>query len=504
MSAHLRISVLVLTATLVAAIPTHAATFFVARTDDLADTAPGDGACVTAAGGCTLRAAIQEANALAGVDEIRFAIASGPQSIIVSSVLPPVTEAAIIDGATQPGFIGKPLIELNGAAVSGDGLTITGGGTTIRSLVINRFGDNGVVLVGGGGNTLEGNIIGLDPTGTIALGNATNGVLVQSANNRIGGTVPAKRNIISANRGRAQTGGIKILDAAAFGNVVQGNYLGTDITGMVKLGNEGRGVTIDGASNNTIGGPEPGAGNLVSGNYATGIRMLRGANANLVQGNIVGVNANVTDVMGNDRGVQIRGGANNQVIGNGIIGNHLDGVLLFDGSTDNVVAGNFIAFNGTGPISDPAEQGFSGVWVIDGARNRVQSNLIVANIGLGIDNGTMGVTPNDPGDTDGFQNFPTLTSAIRTATTTTIAGSLSSKPATQFTIQLFASPQCDNTGYGEGRYGISQFTIGTNASGSAAINVVLPFVVPAGMAVAGIATDPSGNTSEYSACLIVP
>jgi parallel beta helix pectate lyase-like protein len=335
-------------------------------------------------------------------------------------------------------------------------------------------------------------------------GNGINGVQVESANNRIGGTVVAKRNIISANRGRAQTGGIKILGDAAFGNVVQGNFVGTDITGMVMLGNEGRGVTMDGASNNIVGGPEPGAGNLVSGNYATGIRMLRGSNANLVQGNLVGVNAAVSDVMGNDRGVQIRGGSNNQIIGNGIIGNHLDGVLIFDGATDNVVAGNFIAFNGTGPVSDPTEQGFSGVWVFDGARNRVQSNLIVANIGLGIDNGPMGVTPNDPGDTDGFQNFPTLTSATRTATTTTIAGSLSTKANAQFTIQLYASPQCDNTGYGEGRYGLSQFAVGTNASGNAAINVVLPFVVPAGMALAGIATDPSGNTSEYSACLIVP
>jgi CSLREA domain-containing protein len=480
------------------------AVFFVDRITDTGDTSPGDGACVATGGGCTLRAAIQEANALPGVDEIRFAIGSGPQTIAVNSALPAVTAPAIIDGSTQPGFSGRPLIELNGAAVSSDGLTVTGGGTTIRGLVINRFGDNGVVLRTGGGNVLETNIIGLDQTGTVARGNATNGVLVESANNRIGGTTPAKRNIVSANNGKAQTGGIKISGPTASGNIVQGNYVGTDITGMADLGNFGRGITMDGASNNIIGGPEAGAGNLVSGNWATGIRMIRDANGNLVQGNLIGVNATVTGILLNDRGVQIRGGSNNQVIGNAIIGNGNDGVLVYDGATDNTIAGNVIAYNGFGPYAE-GEDGYSGIWIwmATGARNRIQSNVIFGNAGFGIDIGYMGLATNDIGDVDGFQNSPAFSSATRSAATTTIAGSLSSKPNTQFTIQLFANPQCDSTGYGEGLYAIGQFAVSTNQSGSATINVALPFVLPAGWAVSGTTMDPEGNTSEFSACVIV-
>jgi parallel beta-helix repeat protein len=474
----------------------QAATFYVDSTGDMPDSQPGDGVCVATGGGCTFRAAIQEVNALPGVDEIRFAIASGPQTIAVQSVLPAVTEPAVIDGSTQPGFGGSPLIELNGTSVSADGLTVTGGGTTIRGLVINRFGDSGVVLRNGGGNILEANIIGLDQTGTVARGNGTNGVLIESADNRIA------HNVVSGNDGKAQTGGIKILGPAAFGNVVQGNYVGTDITGMVKIPNFGRGITMEDASNNIIGGAEAGMGNLVSGNWATGIRMRGSANGNLVQGNLVGVNANFTALLSNDRGMQIRGGVNNQIIGNAIVGNGNDGVLVFAGAADNLIAGNLIAYNGAGPYA-PGEEGFSGIWMLDGSRNRYQSNWIFGNVGLGIDLGAIGVTSNDAGDNDGFQNFPTLSSAIRLATATTITGSLTSKPNMQFTIQLFANPQCDSSGHGEARYGISQFAVGTNQSGSAAISVSLPFVIPAGWVVSGTAMDSSGNTSEFSACVVV-
>src|SRR5262249_21651547 len=164
---------------------------------------PGDGVCAGPSG-CTLRAAIEEANAHAGLDTIAFGLGGGPHRIDVLSALPAITDPVVIDGSTQPGYGGTPIAEVDGAGARSevDGLVITGGGSTVRGLVINGFSGNGVTLRGGSGNVLEGNYLGPDVAGTSAVGNADCGLLIDgSANNRIGGTTSAARNVISGNPG---------------------------------------------------------------------------------------------------------------------------------------------------------------------------------------------------------------------------------------------------------------------------------------------------------------
>jgi hypothetical protein len=156
-------------------------------------------------GAISLREAIQAANNTANTgapDEIHFAIpGAGERTIQPATALPTVTNPVVIDAATQPGYAGEPLIELDGtSAGSANGLYITAGGSTIRGLVINRFSAYGIRLRNGAGNLIEGNYIGTDVTGTIAQANGVDGIDVQdAANNTIGGVTAAARNVISGN-----------------------------------------------------------------------------------------------------------------------------------------------------------------------------------------------------------------------------------------------------------------------------------------------------------------
>src|SRR5436309_775386 len=143
----------------------------------------------------SLRQAILDANANPGLDTINFNIGSGVQTINVGSTigvgLPAITDPVVIDGTTQPGYAGSPLIELNGTSVglNQPGLYITAGSTTIKGLVINRFNSHGILLESAGGNIIAGNYIGTDVNGTADLGNFGHGVFIASgANNTIGGT----------------------------------------------------------------------------------------------------------------------------------------------------------------------------------------------------------------------------------------------------------------------------------------------------------------------------
>ena len=146
------------------------------------------------------------------------------------------------------------LIELNGAnAPAGtDGLLISAGGCTVEGLVINRFGGDGIQITGSGatGNVVQGNFIGTDATGAIALGNGE-GVSISSSGNTIGGTGAGAGNVISGNSGDG-------IDISGDGNFVQGNKIGTDVMGSSSLGNQVAGVRILG-SFNTIGGTGSGA-----------------------------------------------------------------------------------------------------------------------------------------------------------------------------------------------------------------------------------------------------
>jgi CSLREA domain-containing protein len=480
-----------------------AATFVVNSTADGADSAVGNGVCAASGGACTLRAAIQEANALAGADVIEFAIGSGLQTITLGNSLPTITAPVRIDGWTQPGFAGRPIIDIN--ANGKGGLVVTGGGTTLRGLVVRNATGNGIELTNGGENVLEGNYVGMAADGTTPSANTGHGVVVTNAsNNRIGGTNVVQRNLISKNTAKGGGGGIVLNGGGS--NVIQGNFIGTDITGTVEHPNEARGIAVIGSSNNLIGGPVQGAGNLIAGNRATGVRMLGGSHNNVVQRNFIGVNKTVSGVIPNDRGVQIRDGDGNQILENLIIGNTYDGVLLW-GATNTLVRGNVIAYNGYGPIGDQQEAGYFGIWVSSGTGNQIVSNQIYGNYSIGINLNNEVVTPNDFGDGDGgannSQNAPALASATRGGSTTTIAGALDSVPNGTFHVQFFATPSCDISGAGEGQYLIGEATVATNAGGTGGFSVVIPALVPLGWAVSTTATDAGGNTSEFSNCAVV-
>ena len=251
-------------------------------------------------GAGSLRQAILDSNASVGtLDTIVFAIGSGVQTITPLSALPIVTDPVVVDGTTQPGYAGTPLVELAGEGLAGTGLEISAGGSTVRALAINGF-SVGVWLKTIGGNTVEGNFIGTDPSGTQGQGNGSTGLwITSSSGNTIGGSTPAARNLVSASNS------IGILLDSAPDTVIAGNFIGTDVTGSVDLGNTGFGiylccgsddVLIGGTAGTTPGGPCTGACNLISGNLGGGINIW-GAPGNarvLVQGNFIGVDVTGT------------------------------------------------------------------------------------------------------------------------------------------------------------------------------------------------------------------
>ncbi len=408
------------------------------------------------AGAGSLRQALQSANALTGADAIEFNIpGAGVHTINLASALPAIAGQVVIKGQTQPGFVASPLIELNGigAGVDAHGLVVSGSaaGTVIRGLTINRFdGDgvriegsnchvrscfigtdntgtvsqgngssgvrvrleadnvtiggtssgfgnlisgnagNGVTISGAGttGNRLQANRIGTDQTGTLALGNLLNGVSIfaQTSGNIIGGTVAGARNVISGNGQRG------VLLSQATANTVQGNYIGTTVTGLAALGNL-NGIDILNASGNTIGGTLAGAGNLISGNSEHGVQIGATSTGNKIKGNSIGLRSTGTLSLGNGiDGIAILGGSANNVIGgvvaaarNMISGNGDDGVdISGTGTTGNIIRGNFIGTNaaGTGAIpntddgvsiSDGASGNFVG-GTVAGSRNVISGN----------------------------------------------------------------------------------------------------------------------------------
>jgi CSLREA domain-containing protein len=618
-----------------------------------------DGVCNSI--NCTLREAINVANAAPGTDTIRFSIGSGPKTIQALSALPTIVEPVTIDGTTQPGFSGTPIIELDGsmAGAGSNGLRISGGGSLVTGLVINRFlaafpagGGNGILLETAGGNEIRGCYIGTNMAGSADLGNGGDGVQISSSGANLVGRIDAGQriNVISGN----DSFGVRVLGSGSDTNTIAGNRIGTNASGTVAVpngasgvsinsgagnavgssipadtlisGNDGDGVTLTGTSagsavtncwiglnaagtaalpnaghgvdvtgsnDNTVGpgdvisgntmngvliitgssgntvtgnfvGTNPagtaavanllngvivsgsngntvGPINLISGNGTNGVRLRSGAADNVVKGNFIGVNAAVSGAVPNVDGVQINDGAAGNTVGgaaadrNVISGNTDSGVLLVDATTqNNVVSGNFVGTNATAsaPIANGgngvdiqgavgtviggtaagtknilAFNGGRGVFVESGTGNAILGNTIVFNAGLGIDLAPLGVTPNDVGDPDVganlLQNYPTLGPVLLDAGSTQIQGTLNSLPNLSFRLEFFGSPVCDVSGFGPGQRPMGAVDRMTDAGGTVAFIAVLPSAA-LGPWVTATATDPSGNTSEFSACVPVP
>ncbi len=365
-----------------------------------------DGACTTAANGCTLREAIIAANSTPDTDTINFNIGSGTPTINVGNSglgqLPTIASPVNIFG--QSG--GATRIQLNGtnAGAGGRGLHITAGNSEIRDLVINRFIGSGVQLETGGGNLIYSCIIGLNPAGNTDFGNGGAGIyILNSANNNIG-----INNIISGNNGD----GVFIDGVGSTNNRVNGNFIGTDIAGNSSIGNGTNGVVIRNASNNIIGSSVPPfavfPANIISGNTTNGVAITGGsASGNIIWGNLIGLNLTGNADLGNgNHGVYILGGAHDNFIGkyqdshnnhygNYISGNNSDGVRIDGiGTNNNLVTKNVI---GLGNNDIVIGNGNDGIFILNGASNnsvgdtfRGEGNVISGNVvdGIRIDGNT--------------------------------------------------------------------------------------------------------------------
>ncbi len=415
-------------------------------------------------------------------DTIGFDIPGpGPHSIALTSVLPVINDPVIIDGTTEPNFAGIPIVELVGTGIAGGnayGLRLDAGSSTVRGLVINRFSLAGIQIVTGGANSISGNYIGTDTGGTLARANGTGIIVTVSVGNTIGGTSLAQRNVIAGN----QSGGINIdggsgntvqgnligLDvtgtlalgngamgisvfaslsnviggtAVGAGNViaastsinlslqgnsnnntVQGNRIGTNAAGTARLTPGQNGVYVIGSTGNLIGGTVPAARNLISGGGGSGQVVLGVASSsNTVQGNYIGTDVTGTTALTNSTwGIQI-GGPGNAIggsapgAGNVISGNFAGGIVLFVNATGNTIHGNRIGTAADGVTALPNQnygigiQGGTGnaiglanapnviafntgagIAATFGTQNAFRNNAISRNGGLGIDLGTTG------------------------------------------------------------------------------------------------------------------
>ena len=553
-------------------------TFTVNSTGDELDADLGDDACdvdlETAGQQCTLWAALQQARSSEGLDRIDFE---------VSKISPaegfPSGGPVVIDGTSM----GR--VEIDGSGAN-HGFSIVDAGSVIRGLAIHSLTFSAIQIQRGGNSFVEGNFLGTDVTGTQNRGNGNWGIVIgfSAPKNTIGGTMEEARNVISGN----ENPGVFIQSDE---NKVLGNFIGTDVTGTVALGNS-HGVDIKRESNNEIGGATAGAGNLISGNGSRGVVVTEGAECTLIQGNLVGTDitggvalANSQDglLLSETSGTTIGGAAANLISANGSngisisrstgtvvqgnligtdingsvgLGNHFTGIGIGRISSDNTIggttsgAGNTICANGFGGgnagvsisgqdtsgnpvlgnrigigdkgnalpndgpgvrisrVSDnPIQRNTiafnrsGGILVVGGTGNAINENSIFSNTGdrfgegLGIDLAPFGVTENDGGDGDegpnNLQNYPVLTKIEDNIKVT-----LDSTPSKTFKIELFANDECDPSGHGEGQEFLQSFSLTTGES--------IEVAVPVGKEITATATDSDGNTSEFSACAAEP
>lgn len=357
----------------------------------------------TGGGTCSLRDAIAFANLFGNAGStIAFSIpGAGVRTMMLDATLPTLRltqQGVTIDATTQPGYTGSPLIELRGSGEppGAFGLWLSGaGGDTVKGLAIYGFTGTGAapgsgILIDSNGNTVQGNVIGMPAAGVGPVlhqnGNFNGVTIIGGSGNTIGGTTAAARNIISGN---GYAGVFVVNVPPSSGNVIAGNYIGTDKTGTASVCNL-FGVYIQNASNNVVGGTVAGAGNLISANPADGV-VIDGhkqtdalnaptgtAGGNVVQGNLIGSDVtgsavlstamcpnNISNYHGQDEGVYILDASGNLIGGttaaarNVIVGSDQNGITI-DGSGDapadamgNVVQGNYLGINAAGTAALP-------------------------------------------------------------------------------------------------------------------------------------------------------
>jgi parallel beta-helix repeat protein len=342
--------------------------------------------------------------------------AGGVFSIRLTGHLPAlVVDGTSIDGTTQPGYAGSPLIVLDGSQILPEagavpGLLVYSANCTVKGLSIANFPWVGLALLlpDAHHNKVSGCRLGLDSAGVASAPNQFQGIQISGGAswNTIGGTSPTERNVIAGN---AQYG-IWISDANTTGNVVQGNYIGTNVSGLAAVPNAIGGLIITyGAHGNVIGGTLAGARNVISGNVNAGIWITgAGVDQNTVSGNYIGLNASGTGAVPNTfAGLYLLNGAKNNVVaGNVISGNTNEGVRIADaGTTGNVVRANYVGTTaaGNGAIGN----GFGGITIYAGATGNLVGGTTAADRNVISGNGTVGLAFGDSGtaDNSAYGNF---------------------------------------------------------------------------------------------------
>lgn len=355
-------------------------------------------------GAGSLRAAVQAANAVAGPHTIVFDIPGpGPHVINSGSSLTVTGDNITIDGSTQPGYSGTPLVQLSGSVAAGgsSGLIINGDSVEVRGLSITSFPFRGISLSGSGGlvedcylgvtpggtaagntsgiyftntstisgnlisgnsgvgiqaatadaanSVIDGNWIGLNAAGDGAMPNGSGGINVLSPD------VTITNNVISGNTGR----GLLIDTVTATNTIIQGNRIGTNPAGTAAIANTGQGITIQqNASGTVIGGVNPGEGNLISGNTSNGILILANGSGVTIQGNTIGLSlAGDSEIPNGANGINVAStagdghliGGNTEEARNVISGNTQNGIRLDSLATGgSTIERNWIGLNATG------------------------------------------------------------------------------------------------------------------------------------------------------------
>lgn len=339
-------------------------------------------------------------------------------------------------------FIGTDVTGTTALGNKNAGIYLTGN-STFNGIINNLISGNGTGIIVGGNdfgstnfNSIFGNQIGTDITGTLPLGNLKDGIWLFDSGNTIGN--PSSGNLISAN-GR---NGV-LITSSAQENLVINNFIGTDVTGITALGNGKNGIQLgtpggaNGAIFNAIGAS--GQGNIISGNRENGIEIECFSFDNLIQGNLIGIGASGSPLPNERSGILIETSYQN----------------LIGGATPDL--GNVIAFNNRYGIlvglnfHDTATQD-----------NVILSNSIFANKKLGIE---LTEIKNQP-----LPHAPEITSAHVKNGLMKIKGSLQGAPRTSYNIQFFATPSAKP---GQGEVLLGQILVTTNAEGSVSFDATM-------------------------------
>ncbi len=343
----------------------------------------------------------------------------------------------------------------------------------------------GCYSAGGSGHQILGNFIGPDATGAAVpapdpFGTSTGIALCLNVTGvTIGGATPAERNVISGNSATGVSVSNSVAGFAVTDITIRGNYIGTDLTGAMPLGNGTHAISVHTGGNDVID-------NVIA---ATG-------------GDAVFYDAGLPDdggvIRGNKIGTDVTGLAPLPNAGWGL--HVITGGLVIGGT--GAGEANVIAFNGTGDSGGIFIEG-------DQAGNAIRANSIHDNAGLGIDLNPIGPTANDAGDGDAgpnaLQNFPVLSSATPTLSEspqggTRVQGILHSAPSTTYDLDVFSNDACVRfpKDYLEGRTYLGSGQVTTDGSGTGIIDITVPGTLESGERVSMTATDPSGSTSEFS------